>query len=729
MPLSSAEQLLIEMVNRARLDPEAEAARYGIDLNADLPAGTLGGEARQALAPNQLLHDASEVHADWMLAEDTFSHAGEGGSSPGDRMAAAGYVFAGSFSSGENLTYTGSTDQVDLDTLMEDHHHRDLFLSSGHRVNMLHDFYRELGVSQQPGVFTANGTDYNVGMVVENFASSGPAFFVTGVHYNDLDADGFYSIGEGVGGTEVVVAGNRTVTATAGGYGVAHAPDAAVAVSIGSYQVVMDLSQSNGKLDLIAEGQLATSVDTTLVTAASLTALGVGNIDLTGSDGADVLIGNRGDNILDGGAGEDRVRYTLSIDEASLTQSETGVIELRSSGGVDTLRNIEFVEFTDGEIDLTAHFAPDPLAGASGETLTGTAATDHFYAGGFDAGLVPHLAGQVYRLYLAALGREGDTGGHAGWTQALLEGTNELSDVAAGFVNSPEFRATYGALDNGGFVDLLYQNVLGRAADTQGRAGWVAELDSLSMSRAEVLIGFSQSAEFVSGTAAAAQKFITARNETNWSDDIFRLYTATLDRAPDLAGFEGWTDSLSKGAAFTDVVAGFVEAQEFRNTYGNLDDAAFVELLYRNVLDRAPDSAGGQGWRDALADGMPRTEVVQAFVESPEFIRDTQSAVTNWVQAQGLRDVIESSGGSDVLAGGALRDAFVFEAGTPTDAVVLDLEAWDSLYFRGFGYQTADVALSHISTSGADAIFADQGVTVTFQSVETAMITQDMILI
>ena len=188
MTLSAAEQLLIEMINRARLDPLGEAERFGIDLNEGLAPGTLDGEARQVLAPNQALHNAAEAHSDWMLATDTFSHTGVGGSRPGDRMADAGYVFEGRYASGENITYRGSTGAIDLDALMEEDHHRDLFLSSSHRVNMLHDFYREIGVSQQQGVFT-NGRDFNAGMVTENFALSGSSVFVTGVIYADGDGD------------------------------------------------------------------------------------------------------------------------------------------------------------------------------------------------------------------------------------------------------------------------------------------------------------------------------------------------------------------------------------------------------------------------------------------------------------------------------------------------------------------------------------------------------------
>ena len=50
--ISPAEQLMVELVNRARANPTAESLRYGIDLNAGL-SGTeqLNPTPKQPLAP------------------------------------------------------------------------------------------------------------------------------------------------------------------------------------------------------------------------------------------------------------------------------------------------------------------------------------------------------------------------------------------------------------------------------------------------------------------------------------------------------------------------------------------------------------------------------------------------------------------------------------------------------------------------------------------------------
>ena len=49
------EQYMLELINRARANPSAEASRYGIGLNDGLAAGTITTAAKQPLAPQQNL--------------------------------------------------------------------------------------------------------------------------------------------------------------------------------------------------------------------------------------------------------------------------------------------------------------------------------------------------------------------------------------------------------------------------------------------------------------------------------------------------------------------------------------------------------------------------------------------------------------------------------------------------------------------------------------------------
>ena len=63
--------------------------------------------------------------------------------------------------------------------------------------------------------------------------------------------------------------------------------------------------------------------------------------------------------------------------------------------------------------------------------------------------------------------------GLLGWKDAVDHGMS-LSTVADGFVFSAEFQNTYGNLSNQGFVEQLYHNVLDRAGEAAGVAGWTA---------------------------------------------------------------------------------------------------------------------------------------------------------------------------------------------------------------------------------------------------------------
>lgn len=736
MALSASEQLLIEMINRARLDPEGEAALFGIDLNQGLSTGTLDGSSRQVLAPNQLLHSAAAAHSLWMLEADVFSHTGADGTTPRDRMSTSGYDFMEGSTSGENIAYRGSTGVIDPEALMEQYHHRDLFLSAGHRVNMLRDIFREVGVAQEVGVFQANGQAFNVGMVTENFALSGDDVFVTGVSYVDTNDDSFYSIGEGLAGVGVAVEGQTTQTQAAGGYAIRLAPANNVTVTFGAISVVLDLSDGNGKLDLVGSRDLLTSVDTVLLEAVgSLRALGIANIDLTGHAGADVLIGNAGDNVLDGGAGADTVRYDFARSQATVAQAADGAIVVTSAQGTDILRNIETVAFADSLIDLVALFGPnvEPWEAAgiayNGASVVGGGNDDHLYAGGFAAGYAPQESAQMFRLYQAAFGRSPDVEGHRNWTQSIFESEQSLLTVSGKFVTSKEFQKTYGDLSTEAFVDLLYRNVLGREADAEGRINWISFLENPDNTRAQALHGFSESREFQNMTNIASDAFSQARMEANWSDDIFRLYTAALGRAPEKGGFDNWVSALAEGLDFGEAVAGFVGSKEFSNRYAEPDNEGFVDLLYYNVLGRAADVAGKQNWLNWMEQGNSRAAVVEAFAQSREFVNATTPDLKEWVQDQGLQDVVMGGGGSNILAGGALADMFVFHADHKSNNTVLDLEAWDVLRFEGFGYADAEAVLGHFDQSGDSVIFSDQGVNIIFAEIALDAISQDMIVV
>lgn len=60
--VTAREQMILELMNRARLDPAGEAARFGMSLNKDLAAGTITTAPKQVLALNPFLNAAAGKH-------------------------------------------------------------------------------------------------------------------------------------------------------------------------------------------------------------------------------------------------------------------------------------------------------------------------------------------------------------------------------------------------------------------------------------------------------------------------------------------------------------------------------------------------------------------------------------------------------------------------------------------------------------------------------------------
>ncbi|MGK7943797.1 MAG: CAP domain-containing protein, partial [Microcystaceae cyanobacterium] len=253
------EQYMIELVNRARENPEAEAILYGIDLNEGLSPGTITSNSKQPLASNQFLTDSANSHSQWMLDTNTFSHTGAGGSSAGDRMGDAGYVFSGSWTWGENIAWRGTTGTPNVTQYIE-LQHQSLFLSKGHRKNILNDNFREIGIGSVEGRFTTSRT-WNAVMTTQNFAKSGSDVFLTGVAFDDeVNNNSFYNVGEGLAGITVEAIRTSdnaifsTTTMSAGGYN--------LALNAGTYNVTFSdnsgdyftetvtIGSENVKLDL-----------------------------------------------------------------------------------------------------------------------------------------------------------------------------------------------------------------------------------------------------------------------------------------------------------------------------------------------------------------------------------------------------------------------------------------------------------------------------------------------
>jgi len=263
------DQYLLELINRGRADPAAEAARYGTGLNEGLPPGTISDDPKQPLAFNTSLIQAAQAHSQWMLDTNIFSHYGAGGSRPWDRAQAAGYPCG---SVGENLSWQGTTGTFDM-TQWTAEAHEDLYVDApvadrGHRINQLNPDWREVGAGVLSGLFVHEGTTWNSLMVTEDFGTCGGQRFLTGVVYDDglVLADDFYTPGEGLGGVTVTAvrrgdgaefsaqtwpSGGYTLPLSTGTYDIHATNDQAVTLNLGSAEI----DSQNVKVDAASDFQ------------------------------------------------------------------------------------------------------------------------------------------------------------------------------------------------------------------------------------------------------------------------------------------------------------------------------------------------------------------------------------------------------------------------------------------------------------------------------------------
>lgn len=184
---------------------------------------------------------------------------------------------------------------------------------------------------------------------------------------------------------------------------------------------------------------------------------------LFGAAGNDVLFGGAGNDMLDGGAGRDTANYQGPRSQYRIEKTATGfqVRDLQGQDGVDTLSNIERIQFADAGIALDT---------------TGS-------------------AGQAFRIYQAAFNRTPDQGGLGFWMKIMDQGAS-LTGVAEGFMQSAEFRQMYGQHpSNASLVNKFYENVLHRAPDPGGFNFWLGLLDHKTATPAQVLASFAESAE------------------------------------------------------------------------------------------------------------------------------------------------------------------------------------------------------------------------------------------
>jgi hypothetical protein len=262
------QQLVLEVINRARSNPIAEGQRLGIDIHEGLPDSTLVGP-RPPLAMNKILLSIAQAHTQDMYRLNYFSHNDPDGTTPYGRMINAGYAYV---RAGENMaagTYASATELEDF-----------MMMDSGtperpHRINLL-DLINPYPCDNSPCVYYEVGlgyyegptmTSYGNSFITEDFgtrSNSGP--LLLGVVYNDMNRNNFYDIGEGIAGVTITTSSGTyyAISSSSGGYAIPIGTSGTITITasssgFGPVTKTVTLTGANVKVDFTSQDTVTTT--------------------------------------------------------------------------------------------------------------------------------------------------------------------------------------------------------------------------------------------------------------------------------------------------------------------------------------------------------------------------------------------------------------------------------------------------------------------------------------
>ncbi|MGZ8900955.1 MAG: carboxypeptidase regulatory-like domain-containing protein, partial [Limisphaerales bacterium] len=236
------EQLYIEMINRARANPVAEAQLFAnttdpsvlsalefFEVNIPLMLAQFATNPPvPPLAPNKQLTAAARRHSLDMLNRSFQGHDGSDGSAFDERISDEGYAYQtvseNVYANADSVFHGHAGFEVDWGIGPGG-----IQTPPGHRNSIHSAAFREIGVGvvfgeNQPPASGGVPGSREVGpqLVSQEFGRQNAIPLVTGVVYFDLNTNAFYDLGEGVGGVEVSVSGTatRALTARSGGYAI-----------------------------------------------------------------------------------------------------------------------------------------------------------------------------------------------------------------------------------------------------------------------------------------------------------------------------------------------------------------------------------------------------------------------------------------------------------------------------------------------------------------------------
>lgn len=248
----------------------------------------------------------------------------------------------------------------------------------------------------------------------------------------------------------------------------------------------------------------------------------------------------------------------------------------------------------------------------------------------------------VTELYIATFGRAPDALGLEYWSQNIDEEGWTIESVAQSFFEQVETQRAYpSSLEMEDFVDAVYQNVLDRPSDDEGKLYWVTELTSGNIARDTFIIAIINGAK--AGTSTADKALLA--NKT-----ALGLYYATTVALNDLTIASNIMDGITQEQISLE------RSKSILNTF----KATFLTSTILTTLTTSADTFTGTSSKDWIY-GLDGNDLI--------YTGDGESMVygdggDDRIYGNIKKDTLHGGDGNDTLYGGAEADTLYGNQGS-----------------------------------------------------------------
>lgn len=230
----------------------------------------------------------------------------------------------------------------------------------------------------------------------------------------------------------------------------------------------------------------------------------------------------------------------------------------------------------DAGYDLNATISVDD----NGDIVNGSAGADTVYVMN-NANAVQDLdkLSDGIALFLATYDRLPNAQEFDHWFKAYLEGNTTFGELAERFTNSDYFKNEFEGLNNSDAIDALYEKVLDRSPDAEGKAYWMGQLDS-GLSISVLMENMVKDQGFINTNQAdiqaSAQSYYTTVINTNAGNDSIVF-----------------GDGTDRGIAYTGIGQDYVSLSGDNHTVTNEADGLTDSISIMNGSGHTINSNGG----------------------------------------------------------------------------------------------------------------------------------------